>query len=334
MTIPLWSEINPSVKEVLLPLGTIEWNDLGADDCKLMWKHIQPLLFNPIFDSADWPNTFGNISCNYEFYGGNSYVNDHLAETISQTIRTLNSKYKKQSFARRFLEDASYDAACEDFYHIFITGSQNVVFEMLTIFARLTVEREVDRIWSKQDESNEDFLERRDQEQWRRFDKFSNDLNEVFQQFGINYQLTRNGMIPADEPRVILEIYEPVLKKLSAEKWGPVNRDLRDAFEALNNDSNGSGSLTHALAALQAVLQILVHGKIGKGDTGSLITKCIKEGKIPDDDFSKNIIADLNSFWAKERKDKGDPHPKNQYATKKQAKLAISLVMVFMDYIL
>lgn len=196
------------------------------------------------------------------------------------------------------------------------------------------VASEAEKVWKKEKESGKDFEKRKEKEKWKRFDGFSGRLSEVFEDFGINYKLTRLGFIHADEPEVVDKIYKPALKKLSDRKWSEVNRDLRDAFEALHKDNDGSGAITHALSALQAFLQISVYGETGKGDTSKLINLAIKEKIVPNDDYSQKIIKDMNSFWAKERKEKGDPHPKKEYATKDQGKLVTSLIMVFIDHVL
>jgi hypothetical protein len=333
MRIPLWSETNPSAREVLSPLNTVQWDELSEQDKKRIWKYIQHHLFDPRHGS-DNQYSFDGTICNYKFYGQFSSDKTHSLRNVTYSIDVLNDRHKRNSYASNYLNNSTFDNACSDFYSIFISSPKDVVFELLAIYSSVMVERDQEQIRKKQDEKDADYQARKEAEMWRRFDKFSTELNEVLQQFGINYQLTRTGIIPADEPKVIETIYEPTLKKLSAQKWAPVNRDLRDAFDALNKDKDGSGALTHALAALQGFLQVLVHDKTGKGDTSSLIKMATKSRKIPDDDFSKQIIQNLNSFWAKERQDKGDPHPKNVYATKQQAKLVISLVMVFVDHVL
>ena len=331
MRIPLWSDLNPSAKEILSPTESEEWDNLAEEDKQKIWRYLEYHLFNPAEGSSD-EYSFVGIDCNYKFYGDDNWENSHLLKNVSESIAVLNYRHKRHSYARNFLRTSKYDDACQDFYKIFTSLPKDVVFELLTIFSNTMVTREVETISKKQDETDKDFEKRKEVEIWKRFDSFSEDLNEVLQQFGINYQLTRNGIVPADEPAVVEKIYKPALKKLSSKKWAEVNRDLRDAFDALNKDKDGSGALTHALAALQAFLQIQVHGKTGKGDTAKLINEAISRKLIPDDDFSKKIIKDINSFWAKERKDKGDPHPKKAYATKGQAKLIISLIMVFIDH--
>ena len=332
MRIPLWSESNPSIKEILLPTSVVDWYDLSDGEKKRMWRYLESFLFNP--EPNKRKASFNAISCNYEFHGKDIYENDHLVKTVAISIDVLNDLYKKKSFARNYLEDKTYNSACEDFYNIFLNQPKDIVFELVTIFSRIMSSRDKERTWKKQGESEKDFEKRCEEERWRRFDIFSSNINEVFEQFGINYKLTRIGLTPADEPVIIEKIYEPALKKLSNKKWAEVNRDLKDAFKDLGDKKDGSGAITHTLSALQGFLQILVNGKTGKGDTSKLIEEAFTKKLIPEDDFSKNIIKGMNSFWAKERQAKGDPHPKKVYATKNEAKLVISLVMVFIDHVL
>lgn len=330
--IPFWSDTNSKVKEILFPTKETIWSDLSIEDKKKMWKYLEYHLFNLNPESGE--ASFDRVSCRYQFYGKDIWENDHLVKTIANSMLFFNEKYKKATYAEEFLKESSFDSACRDFYRIFMQENRDVVFEMLTLYSRVMVLNDSEKLWQGNDENDEDFQKRKDKEQWKRFDSFSARLSEVFEEFGVNYKLTRDGFIKSDEPVVIEKIYEPALKKLSSKKWGDVNRDIRDSFSALNDDKDGSGSITHTLAALQGFLQILVNGKTGKGDTSNLIVEALKKQLIPDDDFSKKIIKEMNSFWAKERQDKGDPHPKKSYATKSQAKLVISLVMVFIDHVL
>lgn len=330
--IPFWSDTNSEAKAILLPTEEIQWSHLSNEDKKRMWKYLEYELFNsnPNVGGA----IFNNVDCSYKFYGKDSWENDYRVKIVSEAMLFLNEKYKKASYAQKVLGNPTYNSACYDFYRIFIEENKDVVLEMLSMFSKVMVLNDSKKLWKKDNENDEDFEKRKVKEQWKRFDSFSERLSEVFEEFGINYRLTRAGFIVADEPAVIDRIYEPALKKLSSTKWEDVNRDLRDTFSALNDDKDGSGALTHALSALQGFLQILVHEKTGRGNTAELIKEALKKKLIPDDDFSKKVIDEMNSFWARERQDKGDPHPKKKYATKDQAKLVISLVMVFIDHVL
>lgn len=333
MDIPLWSDTNPEIEKILSKIEPIDWADLSDEDKENIWLYSQKFLFNPVEDSGN-ELLFDSLSCNYEFYGMSTSENTLLAKNIAASINGLNALYKKQNYADNFLRNPTYDNACADFYRIFTEQDKNVVFELLLIFSNVTVNSDYIAARQKQNESDDDFYKRRGTEKWERFDAFAKKVSEIFEEFGLNYKLTRAGIIPIDEPRILTDIYQPALKKLSDTKWLSVNRDLIDAFEALNKDKDGSGALTHALSAVQGFLQIIVHGETGNGDTSKLIDEAIKAGLISNDDSSKKLFKDLTSFWARERMHRGDPHPKKEYATKSQAMLVINTVILFMDYIL
>ena len=61
------------------------------------------------------------------------------------------------------------------------------------------------------------------------------------------------------------EVYLPTLKSLADPKWAPVCSDLDSAFKSfqLKSKEGFSRSITYAVSALQAFLQVLVHNKIG-----------------------------------------------------------------------
>jgi len=55
---------------------------------------------------------------------------------------------------------------------------------------------------------------------------------------------------------------------------------------------------------------VLVYGKTGKGDIGSLIAEAQKKNLIPNDEFSRNVFKSIESTLMSERQLKGDAHPK------------------------
>ncbi len=330
MTIPLWSETNPEAKKILYFMEKVEWNDLSQEDKKLIWKHMEGYLFNSVPDRS--LNYYGGVETRYNFGGGGHQMEKYV-KRFPIVAMALNNKYKKQSYARGFLNDRSYDTACHDFYRIFLNEERDVVFEMISIYCRVMVNTARDSFNQKDGESKIDYEKRVDEEQYREFDGFSKDLNDVFEQFGLEFKLTRNGFVHSDEPQITELVFKPALKKLSDKKWLPINTELRDAFEDLNKHS-GSDAITHTISSLQAFLQIHIEGKTGKGSISQLIKDGQKNGQIPNDIFSSEIIKKLESFFAKERQDKGNAHPKKQRATDKEARLVINLVMVFIDYVL
>jgi hypothetical protein len=142
------------------------------------------------------------------------------------------------------------------------------------------------------------------------------------------------GFVEIQEPKIIEDIYVPVLKALSHPKWKEVSIHLSDSFaEFRTNTPQGySSCVTLSVSAVQAFLQILVHGKTGKGDISDLITKAHAQNLIPDDGFTKEIFKKIESVLMRERQQTGIPHPKQEYATAKNSLLVLNLTMVFFQH--
>ena len=120
---------------------------------------------------------------------------------------------------------------------------------------------------------------------------------------------------------------------LSGKKWSPVSRDLSDAFRKFQEKTpqGYSSCITHTISALQGFLQILVHDKTGKGDFNDLIPYAQKKDVIPSDAFSTKIFKDIQSILMQKRQESGDPHPKEEYANERSAKLVLNLIMIFIQ---
>ena len=50
------------------------------------------------------------------------------------------------------------------------------------------------------------------------------------------------------------------------------------------------------------------------------------------DFFTKEIFKNIESIFARERQDKGNAHPKKEYATEKSARTLMNLSMIFLQH--
>ncbi|MBU4338436.1 hypothetical protein KKD57_02650 [Patescibacteria group bacterium] len=329
----LWSEIKKEAKSELSPdFGFRDWNDLSIDDKYLMWKYLEWHFFKK--DELRQDFSYGNKSCNYEFFGDYDEKDNKLTRVVD-SIQIINLKYKAKSYARNFLEDSRFNSACHDFYEIFSTQSVNVVLELLSLYARLIILERNDREPRRnENESDNEFKKRTLEWRWEAFDKFSEGLNEVFIQFGIKYYLTRDSFVPRQDSKIMEEIYKPVLNYLSDAKWKEVNSLLEDGFsEYRKNSPQGySNSVTNTISAIQAFLQILNNGKTGKGNISQLIVEAQKRGLISNDSFTKQIFDNMESIFAKERQETSTAHPKKEYATEKNTRTMLNLAMIFFQH--
>lgn len=330
----LWSEIKKEAKDELSPdFGFRSWEDLSDDDKYIIWKYVDRHFFKK--DKRHQAFSYNNKSCNYEFFGECNEKNNKLARVVD-SICFLNLGNKARSYARNFLEDRKFNSACQDFYEIFSTQSENVVFELLSLYSRCIVLERYKREPSRNEKESDNKFEKRTLEwRWKVFDEFTEDLNEVFMQFGIKYHLTRGGFIPRQDNKIMEEIYKPVLDCLSDKKWEKVNEILSDSFadHRKNTPQGYSNCVTHTVSALQAFLQILVNGKIGSSDGIRNFIKQAQEKKlIPTDKFSSEIFKNIESILMRERGKTGDAHPKQEYANEKNARTMLNLAMIFFQH--
>ncbi|PIT88824.1 MAG: hypothetical protein COU29_00390 [Candidatus Magasanikbacteria bacterium CG10_big_fil_rev_8_21_14_0_10_36_32] len=301
----LWSNLEPKAKQELHPdLGLRNWDELSREEREKIWHHMEYY-----FSKAD-----------RKYY----------------TILFLNEGHKYQSYGKYFLTDSSTANASIDFKNIFLNceNGQHIVFELISYYSKAVLMEQAESIYRSSKETEIEFNERLTEWKYQKFDAFANRLNDVFEHFGINVVLTRCGLIPKQEQKIIQEVYKPVLKFLSNEKWKPVNRELRDAFDSFQqkNDTGYSSCVTHSVTAIEAFLQILINGKTGKNTLGNLLVEAQKQGSIPNDKFSNQIFKNLESIFAQERKETGDAHPKNEYANEKNALMILNLTMVFLQH--
>lgn len=317
----LWSEIDPGAEKELKPdFGFREWDSLNHEEKYKIWKNLEEYFFDKEIKvkygmAGDVDERF------YAFYGDYA-EQEYKKKRIFHSIYGLNFRYKVKSYAKNYLEKPDLNSACLDFYNIFMKEGRNVVFELLSIYAKLI-------LIENQNLENEE-------KKWEEFEKFAKDLNSLFFDFGINFELTRSGFIPRQDEKIMAEIYSPVLKVLSDTRWKEVNEILSDAFVQyrVNTRDGYSNSITNTIAAVQALLQILVNGKTGIGDIPKLIQQARVRDLIPNDTFSEKIFKDIESFLSQERQRTGIAHPKNDYATEKNARFILNIAMIFFQHCL
>jgi len=282
------------------------WNDLDALEKEKIWHHLRASLEE------------------YRF----AYV---------PAISRLNEIHKWMSPARQYLKNPSEGNAHSDFLRIFLEDDQDVVFELISCFVDKLIQPDNKDVFQGKnpDETQEEYEERFTNWRYIKFDNLAKTINDIFEQFGVNFVLSRSEFIPRQEEKITDEIYQSVLKILSGKKWKAVDDELGDAFKDYRKrtPTGYSSAITHTIAALEAFLKIVLYGDISKGSTLTvLIREAVKKDAIPSDSFSAQIFKNIESVLLKERKQKGDAHPKKKYADWKSALLVLNLAMVFIQH--
>ena len=310
----LWSETNTEVKNELKPnFDFRNWDDLDSNEKETIWHYLMGDFYP---------------------YLSNTFLEEDVNKVFYNTIDNLNETYKHKSYGQNFLKSRSTKNAIDDFKNIYYNQNQNVFFELLSFFSLELIglsEAHTYKVSKSKNESENDF---RTRQNYYVLDVFKDRLNNIFEQFKINIILERQGWIPRQEKIIMEEVYDPVLKFLSANTWKDVNRELKEAFNNYHKATpeGYSGSINHAIVALEAFLQIKLHGKTGKGTLSSLLTEAILKNVIPNDPFSKQIFNNVESILMQERKKSANAHPKEEYGTERIARLVLNISMIFMQH--
>ncbi len=340
MDFKLWSQVNKEVASTLKPdFGLRSWDDLQPEEKPRAWKYLESYFF-VAGEKGNYNEPYADSSGKYyEFTGDQSYEKQEKRSRIALVIYVLNQRYKAKSYGRNYLSSDTYTNACRDFYEIFTTTKdRGLTIELLSLYAKaLLIEKQEKNLSKKEGESDQAYVERNIEWKYENLDKFAEDLNEVFGQFGIDVYLTRTGFVPRQEDKILEDIYNPVLNIFSHPQWKEVNDHLAEAFSEYrkNTESGFSNSLTNTVTAVQAYLQLVVNGKTGsKEGIKELMLKAQAKGLIPADTFTKDVFDRIQAHMMRERQAAGPAHPRKEYANSKNARLALNLAMVFFQHCL
>lgn len=297
MSLKKWSEVNTDAVSILKPdFGKRKWGEIKQNEKNVILTHFKN---NGWFSERD----------SHLHKPVRSFSNDHRAGSYCNHLLSHGGPHD-EPYNHGVIKNCCTVNAVLDFEHIFLTEHQDVVYELISYYIL------------NLDSSN--------------YRNFSRMFNDISTQFGLNVLLSESGLILRQEEKITKEIYEPVLSFLSDKKWEIVNRELVDAFTDYHKNSpqNFSSCVTHTVSAVQAFLQILISGEVGKGEIAILVKEGIKKGVIPNDPFSASAFNQIVSVLMRERQSKSDSHPKEEYADEKTARLLLNLTMVFMQHCL
>jgi len=320
----LWSEIKPQAKSNIDPsLGLRSWNKLDLAEKKKIWLHFNHEKYF-IFSAQEekYPNDF---------------INEVDFSAIVITIRSLKENYKKQDLTNNFLESKKIGACYEDFQNIFFNEKEDAVLEMLSIYAKYLFSLRIDKKLRRlEDESEEEYNKKLLEWQLEPLEQFKAVFNDIFEHFELNYRLTKGGIIPYQPKIIIEEIYNPTFQALCEKSFNKVNRDIEDAISQFRKKEPNSYStcITLCIGALEEFLKVMISKKADKVDAqvlSKLIDEAMRKEVIPADFFTKQIFSNLESIFMKERKETGQAHSKDDYATEKNAKLMLNLTLVFIQ---
>lgn len=231
------------------------------------------------------------------------------------------------------LDTGMTKAAGKDFCNIFLIEGEPLVLRMLSKFASLLIESHyLNRAKESEDpEKRKELIE----DAFKRFGRFSNCINHIFEQFAVNQLLTRNGFVPRSEDAIEDSLHKPTLKSLSDPKWAPVNIILAQMFEDYRQ-RNFSEAITKAHSAVHSFLQVLVGepGTNAKGEVGKLIKAGKNSNLIPTNRFTEPFLTNIQSYITSERATNSTAKPSMSPASGSDALLMINMTLLFLQHCL
>ncbi len=322
----LWSQIDKSAERVLRPdFGYRKWDEISRDDRQKIWS----FLWKDWFFDKDG-NKLEAFHSDQEYDSSQHRERWNKFNRIMFSLDAMNHNYKANAYARSFLDNRNVSTALEDFHALYLNAQEPVVFELLSFYAKKIIIDHQEGLTKSGDESEEDFKKRDEQYKWNTFDEFAKDLNDVFEHFGVHVFLTRNGFAPRQDEKIINEIYDPVLKILSDEKYSETNEMLKKAFRGFQA-RNYADTIINSINAIQAYLQMEVHSKTGKGNIKDLIKTASSSNLIPSDEIMVDFYNRIEGYFAQIRMKKTDAHPSYENANESDALLVMNLTMVILQ---
>lgn len=328
MEFKLWSELNNDAKQYLKPdLGLREWNLLSDDEKSRIWKYLERYFFNPTTRTGYDVGEYFEFELDYQ-----------AEERVVLAVQRISQLYKQRNFASFYLKEKSKHAAASDFHSIFMKAESSVVYELLSLYCQVILWQRKDKFfdshWIPEEVRTEEHMKNKLVWEFEEFDEFAEDLNDVFGDFGLNVFLTRGGFIPKQEQKIIEEVYEPTLRCLSDARWEKVSSLLAEAFDEYrkNTPKGFSVCVTHSVAAVEALLQIIVNGKTGEGNFAALVSEGQQNGLIPSDMFTKAVFSSIISTLMIERKKTGVAHVSESFANENNSKMVLNLSLIFIQH--
>jgi len=315
----LYGQDDPNIEERIQPaLALRRWSDLSQQEKSIALQQLK---------NKEW---IGESSS--EILNTIAYLNEEfLRECPGKNLHAIKPERNHYGTGN---ESKRNEAAFEDFQIIMVTGkSDAIVLRMLSKFASCHIDKNSYREASKA--TNEEDRKRLIDSAFKKFDRLEKCLNHIFEQFAVNQVVTRNGFVPRQDEKIVVEVYEPTLRVLSDPKWKTVSGDLAGMFEDYR-ERNYPEAITKAHAAVQRFLQILTgeEGRNAKGEVGKLFREAKSAGLIPTSRFIEPLINHIQGFIESERATNSTAKPALKDTTPSDALLVMNVVMVFLQYCL
>lgn len=314
----IYGEDDPMFFERIQPrLELRSWSKLSTDEKTTIYENLSIEFFSYDFFKAGVLNAIEEL--NYHFTRIQPGINVHK---IKVEVGHLPGN------------EILFQAAHKDFRNIIIDEkSEDLVLFMLSLCTKRLINEHLLDLAKQETDTNK--RKQRVDSAHNILDKFANHLNHLFDQFGVNFIVTRLGFVPRQDKRIVKNIYEPTLEILSDPKWDSVNSIFREVFADFHAQRYPE-AITQAHNAVHQFLKIVFgeEGSSGKGQFGKLINKAKSQDIISQMDEIKVWINWTTGFLPSERANKGSAKPTSQTANSADALLVMNTALVLIQHCL
>lgn len=316
-----WKERKPSIKAIIHPkFHTLRnWDDLSHEEKVHIWDHIYYIFW------------FEN-SRNFTWYKTHSYDKQKYLDIVKRSIDFFNYDNKVMRYCPLWTIHGDVDSALKDFWSIYENQKADVLFELLSYFAKFLIKHSKDNnryLERKTDETDSDYNRRLINYNYQIFDSKAYVFNEVLEQYWVNIKLTRIGFVHRQEKIVEKELVEPIIWILSDSSFDKVNKDFQSALNDFRENKYPE-SITKFIAWLEEYIQICIWDDSKK--LSQWIEEWMNKWIFPSDEFTRKIFKNTDSILSEMRRKYWIAHSPDDIPHHKDVQIVMNLIFVFIQH--
>lgn len=162
---------------------------------------------------------------------------------------------------------------------------------------------------------------------------FIADLDNYFQQLGVNMTFANNQIIPRQSKEIQRKIIEPTIHILNSETYFQINQELSYGYGAYIKKDYDKFILC-SINALISTLELLTYGEITKKTRtfDKMVQKLKLSGSLSSE--ITDLLKSINTYIEIERRDKTKAHTSNKKPTSYDSIFIFNLVMSTIQFII
>lgn len=162
---------------------------------------------------------------------------------------------------------------------------------------------------------------------------FIADLENYFQQLGVNMTFSSDQIIPRQSRIIQEKIVSPTLELLKSDEYLQINNEISEGFDSYLKTNYGDFLLC-SINALVSTLEYISYGEITKKqrDFSPMVKKLKEKGNFTEK--ISDLLRAINSYITIERRDKTKAHTSIDKATEQDSLFVFNLVMSVIQFLI